>query len=143
MSTIWQVTREDIQYYIYDDRSNEIGYFIPDYGTNEEDRIIDLITDEASVRGGKLSLYLSMLPVDDMHYSKFLEWMSNISSRLDKIKGYQVARGLEEPLVRVERNIVVTTFDIRFDRRVELTKKSLSNALSGVLNDLRANGIIL
>ncbi len=142
MSTVWQVTREDIQYYILNHRSEEVGYFIPDYGTNEEDRIIDLITDEASVRGGKLSLYLSMLPMDDMHYSKFLEWMSNISTRLDKIKGYQGARGLEEPLVRVERNMVVVTFDIRFDKRVELTKRSLSNALSNVLNDLRAHGII-
>ncbi len=61
-----------------------------------------------------------MLPMDDMHYSKFLEWMSNISTRLDKINGYQGARGLEEPLVRVERNMIVVTFDIRFDKRVEL-----------------------
>ncbi len=56
MSMVWQVTREDIQYYISNHRSEGIGYFIPDYGTNKEDRIIDLITDEASVRGGKLSI---------------------------------------------------------------------------------------
>ncbi len=142
MSLLWQVTREDIQYYIYDDKANAIGYFTPDYGTNEEDRIIDLITDEASVRGGRLSLYISILPIDDMHYSKFLEWISDINNRLKKIKDYQISKGLDEPLVRVEHNMLLATFDIRFDRRVELTKKSLSNALSNILNEMKTNNII-
>ncbi len=138
----WQVRREDIEYYIYDERANTVGYFIPEYGTNEEDRIIDLITDEASVRGGTVSLYLSDLPKDSMHYDRFLEWLNSVNDRLKRIKEYSASKGLSEPYIKFEHSMIVVTFDIRFDRRVELTKKSLSDALNGILNELKYTKVL-
>ncbi len=138
----WMVVREDIQYYIYDGNRNVIGYFTPDYGTNEEDRIIDLITDEASVRGGRLTLYITALPSDEMNYDRFMEWMSSLDERLTKVKAYQDKRGLSAPTVRIEHNSVAVNIEIRFDRRVELTKKSLTSALSEVLDEMRAINVI-
>ncbi|MCS6767856.1 MAG: hypothetical protein RMJ59_01885 [Candidatus Nitrosocaldus sp.] len=138
----WIVVREDIQYYIYDEHRNTIGYFVPDYGTNEEDRIIDLITDEASVRGGRLMLYISALPKDEMDYAGFMGWMGSLSERLAKIKAYQDRRGLGAPTVRIEHNSIGVGMDVRFDRRVELTKRSLTSALSTILDEMRAMNVI-
>ncbi|MFN4336709.1 MAG: hypothetical protein ACK4FV_03890 [Candidatus Nitrosocaldus sp.] len=138
----WTVVREDIQYYVYDGERNVIGYFTPDYGTNEEDRIIDLITDEASVRGGRLTLYITALPSDEMNYDRFMEWINSLDEKLTKVKAYQDKRGLGSPTVRIEHNSVAVNIDIRFDRRVELTKKSLTSALSGVLDEIHAINVI-
>ncbi len=138
----WMVVREDIQYYIYDGNNNTVGYFTPDYGTNEEDRIIDLITDEASVRGGRLTLYITALPSDEMGYDRFMEWIGSLDEKLTKVKAYQDKRGLGSPTLRIEHNSIAVNMDIRFDRRVELTKKSLTSALSEVLDEMHAMQVI-
>lgn len=138
----WIVVREDIQYYIYDGERNTIGYFIPDYGTNEEDRIIDLITDEASVRGGRLILYISALPSDEMDYARFMSWIGSLNGKLAKMKEYQDRRGLDAPTIRIEHNSVSVGIDVRFNRRVELTKKSLTSALSEILDEMRSINVI-
>lgn len=138
----WVVVREDVQYYIYDLQGNNVGYFIPDYGTNEEDRIIDLITDEASVRGGRLILYISALPRDEMDYAGFTAWMESLRMRLAKIKEYQDRMQLGTPTIKVEHNNIAAGIDVRFNRRVELTKRSLTGALSEVLNEIHSTGVI-
>jgi len=57
-----KLAREEFAYYIYDQNVKPIGYFTPDYATSAEDKIIDMITDEAHVKGSKLTLYFEPLP---------------------------------------------------------------------------------
>ncbi|MFY3741309.1 MAG: hypothetical protein HMLIMOIP_001764 [Candidatus Nitrosomirales archaeon] len=138
----WTLAREEFSYYIYDENVKPIGYFRPDYQTSAEDKMIDMITDEANVKGGRLTLYFQLLPSEVMSVERFVAWAQNILRKLGAWQKYQQENNMPEPQVGMERGILSVTIDINFKQPAELTKNSLSQALDGVLADLRNKQMI-
>jgi hypothetical protein len=138
----WTLAREEFSYYIYDENVKPIGYFKPDYATSAEDRIIDMITDEAHVSGGKLTLYFQPLPSEEMSMQKFTAWAQGILRKLSAWQKYQQDRNMPEPQIGMERGILSVIIDIKFAQPSELTKNGLAHALDSILADLRNKQMI-
>jgi hypothetical protein len=138
----WTLTREEFSYFIYDKDIKQIGYFRPDYATSAEDKIIDMITDEANVRGGKLTLYFEPLPSEGLSLQRFTAWAQGILRKLSAWQKYQQEKSLPDPQIAMEHGILSVIIDIKFDQPAELTKSALSNALDGILADLRGRQMI-
>ena len=138
----WTLAQEEYTYYIYDENVKPIGYFNPDFGTSAEDRIIDMITDEAHIKGGTLTLYFQHLPVQALSLEKFVAWAQSILRKLSVWEKYQQERNLAEPQIGMERGILSVIIDIRFKEPAELTKNNLAHALNSILADLRNRQMI-
>lgn len=141
MST-WTLTREEFSYYVYDESLKHIGYFRPDYTTSAEDKMIDMITDEAKVKGGKLTLYFEPLPVEALSMQRFTTWAQGVLRKLGAWQKYQMEKGMPEPQIGMERGMLSVIINIRFAEPAPLTKNSLANALNGILADLRSRQMI-
>jgi hypothetical protein len=138
----YTLTREEYSYSIYDENVKPIGQFVPDFGTSAEDRIIDMITDEANVEGGKLTLYFQKLPIEAMSLEKFVMWAQSILRKLSIWEKYQLEKKKPVPQISLEHGILSVIIDVKFDQPAELTKKGLSEALDGVLADLHNRQMI-
>jgi hypothetical protein len=138
----WTLAREEFAYYVYDENVKPIGYFRPDYTTSAEDKIIDMITDEAQVKGGKLTLYFEPIPSEALSIQKFTAWAQRILHKLSVWEKYQQERSLAEPQIGMERGILSVIIDIRFKEPAELTKNNLAHALNSILADLRNRQMI-
>lgn len=138
----WTLAREEYSYYIYDENVKPIGYFRPDYATSAEDKIIDMITDEARVKGGKLTLYFEPLPSEGLSLQRFTAWAQNILRKLSAWQKYQQDRNMPEPQIGMERGILSVIIEIKFTQPAELTKNGLVHALDGILADLRNRKMI-
>lgn len=138
----WTLAREEFSYYIYDLSVKQIGYFRPDYATSAEDKMIDMITDEANVKGGKLTLYFEPLPSEGLSLQKFTAWAQGILHKVSAWQKYQQDRNLPDPQIAMEHGMLSVVIDIRFEQPAELTKNSLTNALDGILADLRTRQMI-
>ena len=133
----WTFAQEEFSYYIYDENVKPVGYFSPDFGTSAEDRIIDMITDEAGIKGGKLTLYFQHLPVEALSLEKFVAWAQSVLRKLSTWEKYQQEKKMPEPQIGMDRGILSVIIDVKFDQPTELTKKGLAQALDGILADLR------
>ena len=133
----WTLAQEEYTYYIYDENVKPIGYFNPDFGTSAEDRIIDMITDEAHIKGGKLTLYFQHIPVEALSLEKFVAWAQSVLRKLSAWEKYQQERKMPEPQIGMDHGILSVIIEVKFDQPAELTKKGLSQALDGILADLR------
>jgi len=133
----WTLAREEFSYYIYDENVKPIGYFTPDYATSAEDKIIDMITDEAYVRGGKLTLYFQPLPSEGLSLERFVGWAQGILRRLSAWEKFQQERNLPDPQIGMERGVLSVIIEVKFEQPAELTKNGLANALAAILADLR------
>ncbi len=138
----WTLTREEFAYYVYDENVKPIGFFRPDYTTSAEDKIIDMITDEAHVNSGKLTLYVESLPADAFSIEKFTAWAQRILRQLSAWQKYQQDRNLPQPQIGMERGLLSVIIDVKFKKPAELTKASLGDALNDVLADLRSKQMI-
>ena len=138
----WTLAREEFSYYIYDENVKPIGYFRPDYATSAEDKMIDMITDEASVKGGKLTLYFEPLPSEDLSLERFVAWAQSILRRLSAWQKHQQERNMPDPQIGMERGILSVIIDVKFTQPAELTKNGLANALDGILVELRNKQMI-
>lgn len=138
----WTLAREEFSYYIYDENVKPIGYFRPDYATSAEDKMIDMITDEAYVKGGKLTLYFQLLPSEGMSLERFVAWAQSILRKLSAWQKYQQERNMSEPQVGMERGILSVIIDVSFKQPAELTKNGLASALDDILADLRNRQMI-
>ena len=138
----YTLTREEYSYSIYDENVKPIGHFVPDFGTSAEDRIIDMITDEANVEGGKLTLYFQKLPAEAMSLEKFVKWAQSVLRNLSVWEKYQSQKNKPEPQISLEHGVLSVIIDVKFDQPAELTKKGLSKALDDVLADLHNRQMI-
>lgn len=138
----WTLTREEFSYYIYDENVKPIGYFRPDYATSAEDKMIDMITDEASIEGGRLTLYFEPLPSEGLSLQQFTSWAQGILRRLSAWQKYQEEKKLSEPQVSMESGILSVVIDVKFNEPAELTKSGLAHALDTILADLRNRKMI-
>jgi len=138
----WTLAREEFSYYIYDENVKPIGYFRPDYATSAEDKIIDMITDEAHVKGGKLTLYFEPLPTEDLSIQRFTAWAQGILRKLSAWQKYQQDRNMSEPQIGMEHGFLSVIIEIKFKEPAELTKNGLAHALDSILADLRNRQMI-
>ncbi len=138
----WTLAREEFSYYIYDQNVKPIGYFRPDYATSAEDRIIDMITDEAHVKEGKLTLYFEPLPSETLSIQKFTAWAQSILRKLSAWQKYQQDKNLPDPQIGMERGLLSVVIEIKFAEPAELTKDGLGHALDHILTDLRSKQMI-
>lgn len=138
----WTLAREEFAYYIYDANVKPIGYFRPDYTTAAEDKMIDMITDEAQVTGGRLTLYFEPLVSEGLSLQKFTAWAQGVLRRLSAWENYQQERNLPEPQVGMEHGILSVIIDVRFKEAAELTKDGLGRALDSILAELRERQMI-
>lgn len=138
----WTLAREEFAYYIYDDDVKPIGYFTPDYATSAEDRIIDMITDESHVKGGKLTLYFEPLPSSALSMEKFVSWAQGTLRRLAAWEKYQQEKSMPAPQIAMEHGILSVIIDIRFDQPATLTRNSLGIALDAILAALRSKQMV-
>lgn len=138
----WTLAREEFSYYVYDENTKPIGYFKPDYTTSAEDKMIDMITDEAKVKGGKLALYFEPLPMESLSIQKFTAWAQSILRKLSSWEKYQKERNLPEPQIGMERGTLSVVIDVKFKEPAALTKNSLAHALDDILADLRNRNMI-
>ena len=138
----WTLAREEFSYYIYDENVKPIGYFRPDYATSAEDKMIDMITDESNVKGGKLTLYFQPLPSEGLSLQKFTAWAQSILRKLAAWQKYQEERNMPEPQIGMERGILSVIIDVNFKQPAELTKNGLAHALDSILADLRNRQMI-
>ncbi|MEM2759563.1 MAG: hypothetical protein QXW73_02075 [Nitrososphaerales archaeon] len=138
----WTLAREEFSYYIYDENVKPIGYFRPDYTTSAEDKIIDMITDEAHVKGGRLTLYIQPLPSGSLSLEKFTAWAQGILRKLSAWEKFQRDSNQPEPQIGMERGMLSVVIDVKFKQPAELTKKGLTHALDSILADLRNKQMI-
>jgi hypothetical protein len=138
----WTLAREEFSYYIYDENVKPIGYFKPDYNTSAEDKIIDMITDEAHVIGGKLALYLELLPTESLSLNRFTEWAQRILRKLAAWQKFQAEKNLPDPEIGMERGILSVIINVKFNEPAELTKNGLARALEGILSELRSKQMV-
>ncbi len=133
----WTLAREEFSYYIYDQNVKPIGYFTPDYATSAEDKIIDMITDEAHVKGGKLTLYFEPLASEGLSIQKFVSWAQGVLRKLSAWQKFQQERSLPDPLIGMDHGILSVIIEVKLEQPAELTKNGLARALDGILADLR------
>jgi hypothetical protein len=138
----WTLAREEFSYYIYDENAKPIGYFNPDFETSAEDRIIDMITDEAHIKKGKLTLYFQHLPTEALSLEKFVAWAQSVLRKLSTWEKYQQERNMPEPQIGMDRGLLYVVIDVKLDQPAELTKNGLAQALDGILADLRNKQMI-
>jgi hypothetical protein len=138
----WSLAQEEYSYYIYDENVKAIGYFNPDFGTSAEDRIIDMITDEAHIKGGKLTLYFQQLPSEALSLEKFVAWAQSVLRKLSMWEKYQQERKMSEPQIGLGHGILSVIIEVKFEQPAGLTKEGLTQALDGVLADLRNRQMI-
>ena len=138
----WILAREEFSYYIYDENVKPIGYFRPDYTTSAEDKMIDMITDEALVDGGKLTLYFEPLASEGLSLQQFTAWAQGVLRRLSAWQKYQQESNLPEPQVGMEHGILSVIINVRFKEPAELTKNGLGWALDSILAELRERQMI-
>lgn len=138
----WILAREEFSYYIYDENVKPIGYFRPDYTTSAEDKMIDMITDEAEVNGGKLTLYFEPLASEGLSLQQFTAWAQGVLRRLSAWQKYQQERNLSEPQIGMEHGILSVIINVRFNEPAELTKNGLGRALDSILAELRERQMI-
>ncbi len=138
----WTLAREEFSYYIYDQNVKPIGYFTPDYATSAEDKIIDMITDEAHVKGGKLTLYFEPLPSEGLSIQKFVSWAQGVLRKLSAWQKFQQERSLPDPSIGMDHGILSVIIEVKLEQPAELTKGGLARALDGILADLRNRQMI-